>query len=204
MGKKGVSQQKSAFSVRFELSLMYYSISTIQRKREFVETQVYKFYHDENEWHLFAVTLIIIPGPLWGHDPWHLRSKLTSHYVIAFLVTFFLSQIIRKIEIKLEWQKVKFSVLHYKWLYRKKKCCILCTLHTIYYRNEVKFDYVVQNNRNQNGPDSSILSCVAPVSATWARWVWVTYSRSHRWMMSVCVRVWLQSLCIVGQDLVQM
>lgn len=34
--------------------------------------------------------------------------------------------------------------------------------------------------------------------------VWGTHSRSDRLMMSACVWVWLESLCIVGHDLMQM
>ncbi len=79
---------------------MYYSISAIQRKREFVETQVYKFYQDENEWHLFAVTLIIIPGPLWGHDPWHPKVKADLSLHDRFPRHYFLPQIIGKSRLK--------------------------------------------------------------------------------------------------------
>ncbi len=73
--------------------------SALFRESQFVETLVYKFYQDENEWHLFAVTLIIIPGPLWGHDPWHPKVKADLSLRDRFPRHYFLPQIIGKIQI---------------------------------------------------------------------------------------------------------
>lgn len=53
----------------------------IQRERESVEAQVYTFQQEANEWHLFAVTLIIIPASREGPDPLtsEARVDLSQH-----------------------------------------------------------------------------------------------------------------------------